>query len=292
MAKKRKKRKSTRKKARRNPSPIVRYKSRPKSNPTAGQIIGGVHMKQAATNVMPMFLGALTAKFFAKKFADGGSETENWTWKNYAMGLGGTLVAGLVTSALFGGKKKTAQRMFEGGLLICAYKLFTNDIATKNETLSSWFSGTEGLGAYDPSGGYGAEDIDWSGVGAKEDSLWGDESDDYVGADEGDYVGDYGEMGDLMQTDDGKFYAMGPDEEWGDVEEGDRVMGGTTITPTGVLVTPDATMGGLDAIHPDYGVGDYYGGAGSGPIVDSTATMGEVGDDSDAFAKSYGGGLI
>ena len=66
----------------------------------AGMNIGGV-----VKDAVPLFFGALICKFCAKKFGGhgqlnpktgaivGGGEGENWTWKNYAWGMGSTFGA-------------------------------------------------------------------------------------------------------------------------------------------------------------------------------------------------------
>jgi hypothetical protein len=98
-----------------------------------------VNIPGALKNALPMFLGALAGKAAAKKFADGGAETDNWTWANYLWCLGGGLIAALGTSAIFKGGRATSQRIFEGALLLTGYKFFTNDVAPRNSTLESWF---------------------------------------------------------------------------------------------------------------------------------------------------------
>jgi hypothetical protein len=135
MAKKRRKYSKKRAK-RRNPS----------GGGTRGSILG-VNMMGAVKSGVPLLFGALIAKFTAKKFADGGGEMDNWTWKNYSLGLVGGLVAAFATGAILK-KRAAAQKVFEGALLLVGYKLFTNDIATQNPTLESWF----GANDFDPYG--------------------------------------------------------------------------------------------------------------------------------------------
>lgn len=143
MAKRRKRRAPAKTKT------IIRYRT--KKNPTrkkravraVGRSIGGINIGAAAKGTLPMLIGALAAKFSAKKFADGGGEGENWTWKNYGLGLLGGFLAAFGTSAIFGGKKVTAQEVMKGAFLLTAYKVFTNEIAPQNSTLEAWFSGDE-----------------------------------------------------------------------------------------------------------------------------------------------------
>lgn len=127
---------------------VVRYRTRKpakrRRNPSRSrsgiaQTIAGVNLGGAVKNALPMLLGALAGKAAAKKFAAGGAESDNWTWANYLWALGGGLIAALGTSAIFKGKRAVSQRIFEGALLLTAYKFFTNDVAPRNSTLESWF---------------------------------------------------------------------------------------------------------------------------------------------------------
>lgn len=130
---------------------VVRYRTRkaPKRrrrNPSssfARTTLAGVNLGGAVKNALPMLLGALAGKAAAKKFAAGGAESDNWTWANYLWALGGGLIAALGTSAIFKGKRAVSQRIFEGALLLTAYKFFTNDVAPRNSTLESWFGEDE-----------------------------------------------------------------------------------------------------------------------------------------------------
>ena len=157
MAKK-KGRKRGRKRTRRNPSRGRTY---------ARATLGGVQFQNALKTAIPLVFGAITAKFSAKRFADGGGEFEDWTWKNYLIGLVGALVAAIAASALLKTRGNIAQHIFTGGLVLIIYKLWTLEIAPKNPTLSAWFSGDEDML---PGNEYG--------------QLWqGDEADYMTGAD-------------------------------------------------------------------------------------------------------------
>jgi len=151
MAKRRKRRTTKpRARTRTRTKTVVRYRTRraPKRrrrrNPSraggwARATIAGVNFPGAIKGTLPMLLGALAGKAAAKKFADGGAESDNWTWANYLWCLGGGLIAALGTSAIFKGGRGTAQKIFEGALLLTGYKFFTNDVAPRNATLESWF---------------------------------------------------------------------------------------------------------------------------------------------------------
>lgn len=147
--KKRKKRRAAPKtRTRTRTKTVVRYRTRRASkkrrrNPSgrayAKQTLLGVNIPGAVKDALPMLLGALAGKAAAKKFALGGGEGDNWSWANYLWCLGGSLIAAFGTQAIFKGKRGTAQKVFTGGMVLAAYKFFTNDIAPRNATLESWF---------------------------------------------------------------------------------------------------------------------------------------------------------
>jgi len=124
-----KKKKRGGKKKRRNPS----------GGGFARSTIGGVHFMNAVKDSIPMLFGAVAAKFAAKRFADGGGEMEDWTWKNYLLAVAGGLVGAIAVSAVIKGRGNIAQKVFQGALVLIVYKIWTLEIAPKNATLESWF---------------------------------------------------------------------------------------------------------------------------------------------------------
>lgn len=108
--------------------------------------LAGIDFKSALKVTIPMLLGAITGKFFAKRFTTGGGELENWGWKNYLLCLGGGGVAAVVSRVIFRLSDQTTQQVFLGAAFLTAYKLFTLELAPKNTTLSEWFGGYQGLG--------------------------------------------------------------------------------------------------------------------------------------------------
>ena len=118
------------------------------------QTIMGLNIPTALKNTLPLFLGALAGKFVAKRFADSGSETDNWTWKNYLFCAGGAGLAAILLQAITR-RPGLGQKVFEGGMLLTAYKLWTNDIAPRNATLQSWFGADadEDIDSIDPYAG-------------------------------------------------------------------------------------------------------------------------------------------
>jgi len=103
--------------------------------------IGGINIGGAARSALPMIVGALLTKFAAKKWGGDPSATEgeNWTWKHYIVGLLGGFAGAFATSAIFKGRREIAQKVFEGSMLLTLYKILINEVAAKNESLTTWF---------------------------------------------------------------------------------------------------------------------------------------------------------
>ncbi|MBN2256875.1 MAG: hypothetical protein JW704_03505 [Anaerolineaceae bacterium] len=240
MAKKRRKTKPKTIVRYRQSKPTVKYRYRTKVKKVRSKpkntLLGGINVSGALKDMMPLMCGALLAKFAAKKFAEGGAETENWTWKNYGWGLVGTAVAAVGTSAMFR-RSRTAQKIFEGGLLLLAYKIFTNEIAPKSDYLNTWFGADEDIYP-DMSYGFGA------------DSPYPDMS---YGAEDLD-----GEPGDLWRGDE-TTYAMGADRAWRPVDEMHREIPDAPTTQGygyGVDIEPADPAFGVDfePADPAFGV--------------------------------------
>jgi len=142
----------------------VRRRVKRRSNPTRARRVvryakgtfAGIRIGDAAKATIPLLFGAVAAKFTAKKFAEGGAEADNWTWKNYLLCLLGGFVAAAGTSSILK-SRKSAQKVMEGAFLLAAYKFFTNELAPKSPTLEAWFGADD---EFDPYAGYG--DI-WQG---------------------------------------------------------------------------------------------------------------------------------
>lgn len=139
MARKKGRKRAAPKKRRRRRNPSSKRRGRARSY--ARSTIGGVNFQGAIKATIPLLFGAVAAKFAAKRFAEGGGEMDDWSWKNYLLALTGGLVAAIATSALIKGRGNLAQKIFEGSMLLVGYKIFTTELAPKNPTLSSWFSG-------------------------------------------------------------------------------------------------------------------------------------------------------
>ena len=146
-------------------------------NPNGGRgSLLGVNMFGAVKSTVPLLFGALAAKFTAKKFASGGAESDNWTWKNHLLALTGGLVASFATGAILK-KRGAAQKVFEGALLLVAYKVFTGEIAPTNQSLESWFGADEDI---DPYAGLGDGLGDFGELGDGIGDVWQAGSSNYV----------------------------------------------------------------------------------------------------------------
>jgi len=208
--------------AKKNPSRRRRY-ARAAYAYTKGAI-GGVHIGGALRSTLPLLIGALSAKFAAKKFTDDkGAEGDNWTWKNYGLALVGGFVAAVAASAIFKGRKDTAQKVMEGAFLLTAYKIFVNEIASSNDTLKTWFSDDDA--AYPDMSGY---------MGAGDEQT--------------------AEPGDLWQG-DGQTWVMGEDYQWRPVDGMNRVPLVAGLGDS--LVPSEPRMGdSLEPVSPRMGFGE------------------------------------
>jgi len=249
MAKKKKKRKAATKtivkyRTRKNPSRVRRAGRA--AGTYAKQTIMGINVTGALKSTIPLLLGALACKFAAKKFTDGGADGENWTWKNYAFGLLGGMVAAFGAQALFKTRSGTTQKILEGALLLTGYKIFINEIAPSNTTMLEWFGADDDEALPEMSGSYGE-------LGA------GEEMGPAAFLPQGAAAG----VGDIWQGDDAD-YVRGYDGAWRPVDEAHRLpMGGLGQGETLQPVT--AQMGqeegweyveGLEPVNPTMG-NDY-----------------------------------
>lgn len=130
---------------RRRHNPSAKYFAK-KAYSHARAKLAGIDIKSALKVTIPMLLGAISGKFFAKRFTTGGGELENWGWKNYLLCLGGGGAAAIASRVIFRLSDQTTQQVFLGAAFLTAYKLFTLELAPKNTTLSEWFGGYQGIG--------------------------------------------------------------------------------------------------------------------------------------------------
>ncbi len=160
--------------------------------------------------LLPMVAGALAAKLAQKKFGDGTEETGNWTWKDYLTGALGVAAVSWASKGLFKGRPGTSQAIMDGGMLILAYKIITNEIVPMSETAQKWL---------------GQDD----GTGAQPD-------------DEGSWAAGGFSVGDLYEDDSGVTYVLGADGLWRTADNSHRQLpDGTGLS--GNLVRPSAQLG-------------------------------------------------
>jgi hypothetical protein len=169
----------------------------------------------------PMLIGALAAKFAAKRFVtEPGGEGDDWTWKHYLFGLLGAGIAGVGTSAIFKGRA-SAQHVFQGGLLLMGYKFFINEVAAKNEKMSEWFSGEEEV---------------------PEEAL-------------PEVSGQQMLPGSISWDERGKPYVLGADYTWKPIDESHRLP---ETAGMGQIVPIQPGMGQLAPVQPSMGADDEF----------------------------------
>lgn len=217
MEVKRRKR-SRRRRARRNPATYMnpapgRWRARARRAYTATRgFLSGTGIGGALRSLFPLTIGAMAAKITQRKFGDKTAEGSNWTWKDYLLAGLGTGVVGLGSRYLLRINPATSQKIMEGGLLLIAYKLITNEVAPMNSELSKWIGADEGV----PIGyGYGY-------MGAADEGSWSGFS-----------------IGDLYEDAYGRTFMLAEDGTWQDVTDTGRLLGGYGQDTYGdALVTP------------------------------------------------------
>lgn len=155
MAKRRKTKKRTYK---RNPS--VRKYAR-KAGRSARSTFRGLNFKSALTNVIPMQLGMFGAKWLAKRFGGGASETDPASWgaRSYIQGGLGAVAIGFAAQMI---KPGWGQKVLEGGLNIMFYEMIQNELIAPNEWAAAQFGQN---GYYEGDYGYEPGDVEQDETG-------------------------------------------------------------------------------------------------------------------------------
>lgn len=155
MARRRKRRAPARKRTyRRNPSRArrtVRAAAR-----RARTAFGGLNFKTVLKDLPAYQIGMFAAKWSAKRFSGGASETDidSWTWRSYLQGGLGTVVAGFLANAI---KPGWGQKVLEGGVNLMMYQVI------QRELFPGWDWATEQFGAEEYSYVPGDVETDESG---------------------------------------------------------------------------------------------------------------------------------
>jgi hypothetical protein len=175
--------------------------------------LAGINVRSAAKSTIPLLFGAISAKFVAKRFADGGAETDNWTWKNYLLGLAGGFGAALITSSILK-TRVSAQKVMEGAFLLIGYKFFTNELAPKNATLEAWFGQDDDFDPYAGNDDYGDYGDIWRG--GEQDFVRGLDG-NWRPTDESHRLPEKAGYGDIMVDPDPRFgdIYVDPDSRYG-----------------------------------------------------------------------------
>ena len=153
---------------------------------------GGLGLGQAAKITLHGMVGIAAASLLRKKFGDVSDARDNWSWKDYLMAGLGALGASVVAKHVFRASADTSRNILTGGLVLIGYRILTDEVLPKNDTLSKWFGEEAGEGS-------------WQGIGAGESAAA--------------YL-----PGDVMLGDDGRDYVYGEDGNWRPSDDSHRML--------------------------------------------------------------------
>lgn len=138
---KRKRKTTTRRAPRRNPSRARARRAGRAVARRAGASFAGLNFKSALKGIPLNTIGMFAAKWAAKRFGDAASETDpsTWNYASYLKGAAGAAMAGFLANMV---KRGSGQRVLEGGMSLMLYKLVQNELVANNE----FWSGQLGAG--------------------------------------------------------------------------------------------------------------------------------------------------
>lgn len=170
---------------RRNPSRVRRYAKRAKAT------LGGLNIAGALKDQIPIQLGMVGTKFFAKLLGPEATEEDpsSWNWSSYAKGGLGAVAMAFAVQLV---KPKYAKLVLQGGLSMIINKLIQNHLINGNEWAEAQFGAQDSAGSYIP-----------------------DEYDDRI---EG-YV-----PGDVETDDSGTAFLLGDDYQWTALQQGNSAL--------------------------------------------------------------------
>jgi len=173
-----------------NPSKVGGYARRGAAHVRG--FFGGLGLGQAAKVTLHGMIGIAAASMLRKKFGDVSDARNNWGWKDYLMAGLGALAASTIAKHVFRASPETSKNILVGGLVLIGYRILTDEVLPKNETLGKWF------------GEEGAEGS-WQGLGAGEEPG---------------YL-----PGDVMLGEEGEGdYVMGEDMNWRPIDDSHRQL--------------------------------------------------------------------
>lgn len=132
-----------RKRKKRQSNPIRRRRSPArKTVRRAARRMSAFNFHSALKNMVPIQIGMFSAKWAAKRFGEGASETdpESWNWASYLKGAAGAAAAGMLANMV---KPGWGQKILEGGLNLMAYKAIQNELIAGNDWAVSQFGADE-----------------------------------------------------------------------------------------------------------------------------------------------------
>jgi hypothetical protein len=88
---------------------------------------GGLNFKTVLKDLPWYQVGMFSAKWAAKRFGAGASETDpdSWTWRSYLQGSIGAVAAGFLGNAI---KPGIGQKILEGGINLMVYEILQNEL--------------------------------------------------------------------------------------------------------------------------------------------------------------------
>jgi hypothetical protein len=114
--------------------------------------LAGLNFKKVFYDMGYFQAGMFSAKWAAKRFGGGASETDNasWTWRSYIQGGLGATVAAFLMQAI---KKGGGQKVLEGGLNLMLYEMIQRELIPGSEwatgQFGQYYDGVEDYG-YQP----------------------------------------------------------------------------------------------------------------------------------------------
>ena len=210
-----------------NPSKGVKHYAKRAAHHARG-FFGSLGLGGAAKTTAHGMIGIAAGLLLRKKFGKSMSAQGQWQWQDFLMAGVGALGAATIARHVFRASEQTSKNILTGGLMLIAYRVLTDQIVTRSDTLANWI-GEEGEGA-------------WQGVGAGDQVLPGDV---------------------MLGADNTPEFVMGSDGQWRPIDDSHRMLPENAAGMDG-LVSPGA-LGDVDGLVSPGALGaEGYGGAAYG----------------------------
>lgn len=168
-AKKMAKKKRKRKRAARSPAKRRRVNPRRRRSTArryGSRMLGGLSLRSALKDQVPIQIGMLAAQWGAKRFGPDASELDptSWNWSSYAKGALGSFAAAMAANAI---KPGLGQKVLTGGISHVVHRLVRNELIEK----SPWAVTQFGQGDQEEEGIYVDEEGTPYAAGVGEEML-------------------------------------------------------------------------------------------------------------------------